>query len=292
MNAQKLIERVWRVYRGKGTSKTPVWGSEKSAMALDIANQKQEDWAKDTMQHWASLFSATAPYEPGTVATTGTTDLTGTNTYFTDYQVGDKIIVDGETERIIDTITSDTALTVTVAFSNTASGKDFYHRTIIKAGVQEYKLHRSFIVPSDEVFVKTSTQDTPLATENPQKRQNADVYISGRDPKRISFYNTIEATNQIVGGELRVAGYYLPEEMTATTDSVAVDDPNWLVLATAAELARNDAAKEDQFANLIGMANEAYLNMIKANNNIGFLQGGTIPIHMPAIGDKTDNRSI
>jgi len=62
----------------------------------------------------------------GTVATNGSTTLTGTNTFFTDtFKVGDTITVSGETIRTIDTIASDTSLTVTVAFSTTASGLSY-----------------------------------------------------------------------------------------------------------------------------------------------------------------------
>jgi len=58
----------------------------------------------------------------GTVATVGTTALVGSDTNFTDYIVGDTITVEGETLRMIDTITDDTHLTVSVAFATTASG--------------------------------------------------------------------------------------------------------------------------------------------------------------------------
>jgi hypothetical protein len=57
----------------------------------------------------------------GTVATVGTKALTGTDSNFTDYSVGDTVTVAGETTRIIETITNDTSLTGTVAFANTAS---------------------------------------------------------------------------------------------------------------------------------------------------------------------------
>lgn len=55
----------------------------------------------------------------GYVTTNGTTSLVGDLTYFTDYSAGDIIKVDGETTRIIDTITDDSNLTVTSAFTST-----------------------------------------------------------------------------------------------------------------------------------------------------------------------------
>lgn len=61
----------------------------------------------------------------GTVATAGTTALTGTGTKFlAELEVGEEIWVEGEaTSRIVATVTSDTAATVTVAFATTASAK-------------------------------------------------------------------------------------------------------------------------------------------------------------------------
>jgi hypothetical protein len=57
----------------------------------------------------------------GTIATSGTTAATGTNTKFlTEYAIGDVIMVGTETSRVVATVPSDTSLTVTVAFSNTA----------------------------------------------------------------------------------------------------------------------------------------------------------------------------
>ena len=64
----------------------------------------------------------------GTVATNGTTTLTGTSTVFERaFVVGDTISVSGETDRIVASVVSDTELTVTVAVSTTDSGLSFTH---------------------------------------------------------------------------------------------------------------------------------------------------------------------
>ncbi len=66
---------------------------------------------------------AQATTGPGTVQTAGTTSLVGTGTQFTNtFKVGDTITVSGETIRTIATITDDTHLTVSVAFSTSVSG--------------------------------------------------------------------------------------------------------------------------------------------------------------------------
>ena len=55
----------------------------------------------------------------GTVTTNGTTALTGDSSasFLSQVKAGDSIKVQGETSRIVGAVTSDTALTVTVAFS-------------------------------------------------------------------------------------------------------------------------------------------------------------------------------
>jgi hypothetical protein len=64
--------------------------------------------------------------ESGYVTTAGTTALVGdADTTFTNYQVGDKIRVEGETIRTIATITDDNNLTVTEAFASTDDGLTF-----------------------------------------------------------------------------------------------------------------------------------------------------------------------
>lgn len=61
--------------------------------------------------------------QPGTVATAGTTTVTGTGTTFlTSLKVGDPINITGETRRYISAIASNTSLTLNLAATTTASG--------------------------------------------------------------------------------------------------------------------------------------------------------------------------
>lgn len=283
MIVSELVENSWLCYRGKGASKTPTVGTEKYNIVLSIANRKTQEWAKDPKQTWASNFAPQSPHEPGTVSTSGV-DVTGVGTYFTDYRVGDTLTIGGET-RTIDAITSDTALTVSVAYS-TFSGVRFTRHTIIATGVTEYSLHRLFYTPSDSAIVTITTQDVYYNYTPPQQREVGGVYIYGRSPKQLVFYT--EPSTQVVGGELKVAGYYLPDALSAATDLVAVDDANWLVYAVAAELARNDPAKDAEFGNLIGMANDLYGKMVAANQYLGFNQANTISYDMPLIGGSEE----
>lgn len=285
MNGQQLLDSIYTVYRGKIQSKTPVFGSDKANIAINIANRKKNEWANDTNQAWVSLYKTIAPNEVGTVSTTGTTTLTGVGTYFTDYNVGDKITVSGETVRTIATITSNTSLEVTVDFSNTASSLTFTRTIILKTGVNSYNLHRSFISPARNVIVTTTTQSIKLNIASPQA-QSAECYIHGLNPKVITFVDTVP--DYMVGGTLSVPANFKPDDITAATDLVSVDNPEWLVYIVASELSRNDPAKDDQFPNLVAMANDLYAKMALANRNIGFLNGNTIYNAMPQISYDLD----
>lgn len=62
----------------------------------------------------------------GTVTTNATVTLAGSSTVFlSEFNVGDEILVNGETRRTIATIASNTSLTVTSAFSTTAGSLTF-----------------------------------------------------------------------------------------------------------------------------------------------------------------------
>lgn len=265
MLVSQLITDTNAAYRGEETE--PVFGTPEYTYWLGIANRLKNQWAKDPKQKWSSLFSK-LPLEPGTVSTTGTTTLTGTGTNFLDYRIGDQVLVSGETVRTIDSISSDTVLTVSVAFSNTAPGETFTRNIIIATGVQEYNLNRNMYVPSDKTIVTdTNGVEVEYTLVHPQDREyvNQQTYIYGSNPKTLVFVDEILSTDQIVGGVLTVPGYFLQDDYTAETDVVDIDDPNWLTMALASELAFNDVTYEEKYVDLNAKANALYMEMIRAN---------------------------
>jgi hypothetical protein len=162
--------------------------------------------------------------------------------------------------------------------------------TTISTSTQTYNLGATFFAPSD--FAKAVKTDDSYVEYPITKAQQRDVtggqslYVHGSNPKKITFSQTIDAG--IDGGTLYVAGYYIPSSLTLSTSVVPVDDPIWLVYSVAAELARNDPAKEDQYPSLAGMANDLYTKMSNANNDTGFLQPNNVVNGMPTIGNDTD----
>lgn len=261
-----LFQQINAAFRGTDDD-APTLGTPDYTLWLDTTNRKQQEWARDSKNVWASNFHYNAPNEPGTVTTTGTATLTGTSTFFTDYKVGDTITVSGETARTIATITSDTVLTVTVAFTNTAALKTFTHKTIIASGVQSYNLHRNFLAPSDRAGVTTTTQTLKYDYGKPQERDRFknEVFIHGSNPQVIRFQDTIDASSQSVGGTLIVPGYFVPNDYENATDTIVVDDPYWLVYAVASELAFNDLTYESKTIDLNTKANNLYNQMAITN---------------------------
>jgi len=89
----------------------------------------------------------------GTVATAGTVALTGTNTLFTNYEVGDFLKVSGETKRTIATIVSDTSLTVTVAFSTTATSLSFtIENSGLVSGVLPKPIYQAILLMAGHLY--------------------------------------------------------------------------------------------------------------------------------------------
>lgn len=280
----------------------PTHGDDEAIYWLSVLNSKKSELYQDVTKNWTTTFEVTTPNEAGTVATTATTALTGTDTYFTDYAVGDTITVSGETVRTIATIVSDTSLTVTVAFSNTASAKTFTRGTIIQAGVATYSLNRSFLGLSGDdsvkngggsgVYINTTAGtrvDLPFLTPEQRTPNYRNVYISGLYPQVLTFSDTIGADEDIVGGTLVTPGYYMPADLSATTDVLPFLDPNWAVLAVASEIAFNDITYGDKAPDLNVKANNLLSQMLKRNSGTTFNNPQPIPYNVKRIRDTRVN---
>jgi hypothetical protein len=154
--------------------------------------------------------------------------------------------------------------------------------------VTTYNLATDFYLPSDYARVvrtDSSVTEYPIVKAQQRDIETQSLYIHGFNPKKVTFSQTIDTG--LNGATLYIPGYYKAAELALSTDVVPVDDPNWLVYAVAAELARNDAAKDTEYPNIMGMANDLYKKMVDANNSVGFLQPNSINYNMPGLGDAT-----
>lgn len=136
---------------------------------------------------------------------------------------------------------------------------------------QTYDLDSNIIVPADSVIVTTLlNKDIEYVICKPQERKRFlnSVYISGNNPQVLTFQDTITSTSQIIGGTIKVAGYYLPDDLAIATDTIPVDNPYWLVYAVASELAFNDLTYESKAPDLNAKANNLY-GIMSSNNRRG-----------------------
>lgn len=271
MNVSEFLTYTNDSLRGTDED-APTLGTDEANLWLRTLNRKKNELYRNAKVLWDETFRSTPPVETGTVATTGTTTLTGTGTFFTDYRVGDQITVSGETARTIASITSDTVLTVTVAFSNTASGKTFTRSTIVASAVSSYSVNRSLIAPSDQAYiVDTNSQNIYYDLVHPRNRPQTgrQFYLAGMNPQVLYCSNEIEATEDIVGGTLYLPGYYMPADIDTTTEDgttvIPFSDPYYAVMAVASEVAFNDITFEDKAPDLAGKAQFLYMQMVRNN---------------------------
>lgn len=113
-----------------------------------------------------------------------------------------------------------------------------------------------------------SRHDFPIVQAQEQNTYDTQsVFIAGIDPKTLFFTTAITTSDGYVGGELFLPAYILPDDIVAATgnETIVVDDPDWLVVATAAKLAFNDVTYEDKAPDLNNEANALYKQMVDAN---------------------------
>lgn len=143
---------------------------------------------------------------------------------------------------------------------------------ITASATPSYDIATDFLTPTGDgygigAYVVKDGKRTDLELVKPQAiyKSNRVVYIVGRNPKALKFADEIAATDTIVGGTLYLAGQYMPADLADAADELPYPDPQWGVLAAAAEIAYNDVTYEDKAEGLNAKANNLYDMMIKAN---------------------------
>lgn len=81
------------------------------------------------------------------------------------------------------------------------------------------------------------------------------------------FNHKFTSLDSEYGGEIFVPCYTYPETISSTNlgDDVAVDNPYWLVLASAAEYVRTDLTRQNQYENISAKANQLMQRMMDDN---------------------------
>lgn len=140
--------------------------------------------------------------------------------------------------------------------------------TISVSSSPVYNLPTDFLAPSTSVYI-TTTDDTRVEVElvHPEEKNvnNRNVFVADNTPQKLYFTTPITTGESIVGGTLYMPGYYLPADVSDAADSLIAPDPNWLVMATAAEVAFNDIVYEAKAPDLNAKANNLYKMMTSKN---------------------------
>lgn len=158
--------------------------------------------------------------------------------------------------------------------------------TITAGDNLSFDLDKDFLHPARQAYVLLANGNRIYYNiVKPQEvdRRVRQVYIAGRHPEALIFTNEIKAGDQIIDGELHLPGFWIPKDMTKSGDTVPVPNPNWLVFATAAEIAFNDLTYEDKFADLNGKANNLYKLMTRKNRRAPHGQGRIMPYNVQRI---------
>lgn len=147
---------------------------------------------------------------------------------------------------------------------------------------QTYDLDDDIIRPSDQITITASNGNKIyVSIIKPQvaSRYSKACYITGFNPKQLTFVNTIDAS--VAGQVITIPCYTMPADLKTANQRVQPEHSRWLVYAVAAELARNDYAKDEQYPNLVGQANDLYAKMIEDAQNNGFGQPNGVVNLMP-----------
>jgi hypothetical protein len=139
--------------------------------------------------------------------------------------------------------------------------------TISASTAPTFDLEDTFLSPASGCYVITTEDvrhDFDIVEPQDSSHNTQQCYIAGDDPKILYFTQEIAASNQIVGGTLYLPAYVMPDAI-ASTGTVVCDDPDWLVVATAAQIAAGDLTYEDKVGDLNAEANSLYKQMTSTN---------------------------
>ena len=81
------------------------------------------------------------------------------------------------------------------------------------------------------------------------------------------FNAPFDSTMPEFGGTLYVPCYQYVQTLSNPTDTIQVDDPDWLIVRCAAEYVRTDVTRLGQFPNLLSEANDIAARMTDDNGN-------------------------
>jgi hypothetical protein len=160
--------------------------------------------------------------------------------------------------------------------------------TIEIATRPSFILPDNFIMPSDQLEIDANGHTFYIdyvAPEN-RNRHQRQFYIAGDNPKKLYLSFAIPDGHQLVGGSLILPGYYRPADVdyTIATAVIPVPDPQWSVIATAAQVAFNDTTYDEKYPDLLQRANSLYVKMAAKNRRGTAGNARKVRTNVPKIG--------
>lgn len=142
--------------------------------------------------------------------------------------------------------------------------------TISVSGAPSFPLPAGFLDAAESCYaldVSGARSDFPIIKPQEQDSTTQAVFVAGANPQTLYFTKAITAQEGYVGDTLYLPAYVMPTDIVGTTgtETVVVDDPDWLAMATAAELAFNDITYESKAVDLNAKANALYKAMLSTN---------------------------
>lgn len=104
-----------------------------------------------------------------------------------------------------------------------------------------------------------------LVSPNELQRHPYGNYVA-RVGSSIKFNRVFQTTDLEYGGTIVLPIFNYSKYLSTDSSKVPVDNPQWLVVITAAEVVRNDVVKQNQYSNLISEAN-ALMGAMKQDND-------------------------
>lgn len=139
--------------------------------------------------------------------------------------------------------------------------------SITASETPSFELEAEFLAPANYAYIiDAEDHRTEYEIIKPQELNinKQQIYIAG-NPQTLYFSQEIQSDAQIIDGTLYLPGYFMPDDVTASGEEILIDDPNWAVMAVAAEIAFNDLTFEDKYPDLNNKANALYIQMVKRN---------------------------
>ena len=160
----------------------------------------------------------------------------------------------------------------------------------LTTGTQTYDLDDDIVRPSDYINLTLNGQVSYVAVVKARVANlyTKAAYVSGFNPKQLTFTFKIDANYS--GSAITLPCYVTPPDLKTGTQRIMPEHSRWLVYAVAAELARNDFSKEEQYSNLIGQANDLYAKMVEEAQNNSFAQPNGVINLMPQVSSLEYNQ--